>query len=769
MVAIKNLSSYLAGILMLVFTPLLCHSQTVGVVLSGGGATGMSHIGVLKELEANNIPIDYICGTSMGGVIAGLYASGYTVHQIEAMARSKAFQEIASGGIEDEYVYFFTKHDDDASLISLKFNVDSFIQTSIPTNVISATALDYTLMELFSGPGTAAGNNFDSLMIPFRCVASDIENKQEIIFREGNLKECVRASMSYPFWINPIQVDGQLLFDGGLYNNFPTDVMYNDFFPDIIIGSNVGDSIARPNADVLMTQIMNMLVMKREFSVICDNGILIEPKPDVSTFDFSGTGDAIAAGQIAAKQKMGIIKEAIERRVSKEELAAKRLAFQKKIPPFIVDKVEMDGINRAQKFYARNILDKKNGQTPITEFKPKYYRMFSDEKITSIYPRALYNDSSGFYDMYLDIHKARDLETSFGGNFSSRPINTGFVSLRYKILSRTALELEANSYFGRFYGSIQLKARLDLPTKLRFYIEPMFAQNRWDYFRSQATFFEDVKPSFLIKNDRYAGLRLGMPVFKKGRLKADYKFVQLRNEYYQTDQFLSSDTADLTEFRGQTIGLVYERSTLNEKQYANKGTYLTFSWRYVFGEEITDFGSTKPITQPLEKITVQHDWFRARLAYENYFMKKGPLTLGLATEGVYTNQPFFSNYTATMLAAPAFQPIPETKTLFQEQFRAHIYASAGLRAILQIRKNFDLRLEGYGFAPYQTILADTEGEAVYSPEFMDQWVIGSTALVFHSPLGPVSLSANYYDFNKEDPWSVLFNFGFIIHNREALD
>jgi NTE family protein len=746
-------------------------AQTVGLVLSGGGAVGMSHVGVLKALEQNLIPIDFICGTSMGAVIAALYASGYSVAQIEGMMTSDEFKKMAEGTADDKHIYFFKQKEIDASWITFKFDADSIFETSIPTSIIDPAALDIQLMQQYMGAAAAAGYNFDSLFIPFRCVSSDIVAKESIVYKGGRLTESVRASMSYPFYLKPIRVNGILMFDGGLYNNFPTDVMYDEFFPDIIIGSNVSDRLEPPDPDNVISQIKNMLLRRDDFSIICENGILIEPKATAGTFDFSGIADIIAVGYEATMAKMDTIKMNIERRESAESLAARRAIFNAKKPALSIDEIEIRGLSkRSQIQYVRRILGERKGPVMVDKLVPRYFRILSDDKIKFIYPRAQFKPKTGHYNLNLEVQREKELFADFGGNFSSRPINTGFLALKYNFMGKTAWTISANSYFGKFYGSANLKARFDFPTKLQFYVEPEFMLNRWDYFRSFATFFEDVKPSFLVKNEQFIAANIGMPVRNKGRLQGDYKLMKLRNEYYQDDDFTSVDTADLTSFNGWTTGLFYERSTLNRKQYASAGTYLTLTGRYVSGQEQTIHGSTKPETEPLQEIYINFSWWRFKLEYENFFKRKGLFRFAFHTEMVYSNMPTFSNYTATILAAPSFQPIPESKTLFQEQFRAHAYGSLGLKTVIAVQRNIDFRLEGYAFLPYETIqIVENTNLAEFSPIFNDQYFMSSIAAVYHSPLGPVSFSANYYDFNKDDPWSFIFNFGYIIFNRQALN
>ncbi|MBK6524707.1 MAG: patatin-like phospholipase family protein [Crocinitomicaceae bacterium] len=272
-------------------------SQSVGLVLSGGGATGFAHIGVIKALEENDIPIDFITGTSAGALVGGLYASGYSPWEIEAIVLSTQFQLLSVGEIEERYKYFITQSEDDAELMSFRFAKDSIFQKSLPTNLLNPTSLDLELLRLLGMNAHITRQTFDSLYVPFRCNASDIVTKQSVLFKSGDLNVAVRASMTYPFFISPIEVDGKLLFDGGLYNNFPAQDMYHEFNPDFIIGSNVSYNEAPPTDDNLMSQIKNMFSAHSKYKLPCDEGLIIEPDlGDIGTFDFDRIKDAIQIG-----------------------------------------------------------------------------------------------------------------------------------------------------------------------------------------------------------------------------------------------------------------------------------------------------------------------------------------------------------------------------------------------------------------------------------------------------------------------------------------
>ncbi|HVA97326.1 MAG TPA: patatin-like phospholipase family protein, partial [Bacteroidia bacterium] len=672
-------------------------AQKVGLVLSGGGASGLAHIGVIKALEENHIPIDYITGTSMGALIGCMYSIGYTPAEMEKIVTSDQFKHWAYGQIEDKYVYYFKKQDPDASWITFKFSLDSALETSLPTNIISPIPVDFALMEKLSAPSAAAHYNFDSLMIPFRCVASDVEDKKSIIFKNGNLSEAVRASMSYPFYLKPIMVNGKLLFDGGLYNNFPSDVMKKDFSPDYVIGSNVSGNVPPPKADDIISQIKSMLISKTNYSLNCKNGIIIDPKTDIALFDFDNPQQLIDSGYAATMRQISVIKKFVKRQEDSTDLAKKRAAFVDKEPPLKFKEIDIKGLNRSQIAYVKKILRHKSKSISIDSLRPEYFRLTADDKIKSIYPTATYNPD-GFYTLNLKIVKEKKLLAKFGGDFSNRPISEGFVSLQYNYLGKTAASINGNTYFGKLYTSVQLSSRIDFPFKTPLYIEPIVTYNRWDYFKSSTAFFEDVQPSYLIQDDQYGEMNIGMPLGNKAKFVTSGGISDIVDNYYQTTTFTQSDTSDQTSFNNFYARLLLDVNSLNRKQYATQGAHFVLNATYVNGIEHTQPGSTSIVKTPT---TENHQWIQIKSVFDNYYKRRGTLRLGVYLEGVYSNQPFFNNYTSTILISPGFQPTPESQTLFLQNYHANIYAAGGLKTIITFRKNIELRFEGYIFQPYQ--------------------------------------------------------------------
>lgn len=756
--------------MILAFCVNLFRAQKVGLVLSGGGSGGVSHVGVIKALEENNIPIDYITGTSIGSLIGAYYAAGYSPAEMEKLVNSEIFQKVFKGDVPPKYTYFLKKRDDYAAWQTFKLTFNTKFINNLPTNVINSVPVDFYLMEAFCGANALAKGNFDSLMVPFRCIASDVEGKKTVIFRKGDLSSSIRASMSYPFYMRPISIDNKLLFDGGLYNNFPTDVMYDEFYPDFIIGSSVAESPESPSDDNLYLQLRHMLTTQTNFNPVCENGILIKPWSDVNTFNFDEIKRLVDSGYAATIRIMPDIKKHVERMADAKTLAEKRQQFNRVAlaDSIVFNDVEIVGVNRkAQKFITKSIFYNKKPFT-LTRLKKQYFRLTTDDKIKSVYPVASKDSSaSGFYKLKLFAKREKSFFIDIGGNISNRPISEGFLGLQYNYLGRIGFTAYANGYYGKLHSSGHFKLRFDFPGKVPFYLEPTFTISRWDYYRSSALFYDFQKPAYMIQEDKYGELNLGLPVGNVSKAVLSGGYSEWGNRYYQTENFTKLDTADASYFDFAYGQIAYEMNTLNRKQYATNGTKLHVRAKYISGAEsfypgTTSLDSIKTINSPY------HNWLQVKLTFDSYIRTFKGFKIGVFAEGVYSTQDFFRNYTSSILSAPAFNPTPESQTLFIPQYRAHQYVAGGLKAITTPYKNFDIRLEGYMFQPVTSIISTDKQTAKYTTPFLYRNFIGLVALVYNTPVGPLSVGMNYYDKN-ENSFSFFFHFGYIIFNKKSID
>lgn len=766
--------------LVMLFTLILSFqskAQKVGVVLSGGGADGIAHVGVLKALEENEIPIDFISGTSIGAFIGSLYASGYSITEIETYFTSREFVMLSTGALLENQRYFYHYDNFDPSMGRIQFNIDSIFNPKIPTNLISSEGMDYKLMELLAASGAAANNNFDSLMIPFRCIASDIYSKKQVIFDKGNLSEAVRASMTYPFYLRPIRINGKLLFDGGLYNNFPADVLCDEFKPDYIIGSTVATSNPEPDENDVVNQLRNLLMSQTNYKIDCTNGWLINPNVDFGVFSFDQAQAAIDSGYNATVAQIETIRQKLSVRRKKEDITKKRAEFKLKKKPLSYSHIIVSGTNKRETYYiGRKMTQGIKLDTALDNEKIKrnYFRLSASPLIQDIFPKADFDKKTNQFHINLKIRKPNDFTFKAGGNVASRPVSHGFVGLDYLHLSKVSTLIKTKFNFGKFNSSFLANIRIDFPTKIPFYTKIETSIQRRNYFESRyGTLFTENRPSYVITRDNYFALNFGFPIGNAWRVKNNNQYFTTVDEYYQTRNFSPSDTSDITRFEGYSTGIEIERNTLNYKVFPTEGKRLKLSMKFVNGDEKYKAGSTSKSTQN----EMHNDmWFQAKLTFDNYFFKKNKIKLGCMLEGAYSTQNFRSNYSATIIRATSFEPLPESQTLFLESFRSYKYAATGIKLIFQFTPNWFWRNEGYIFQPFEEILLNpTTSKIEVSDILSNRYFIANTKIVYQSPIGPVSLGASYYQnqpsISKEEdtPISFFFNLGYLLFPKRPLD
>jgi NTE family protein len=740
--------------------------QRVGVVLSGGGASGVAHVGVLKALEEYQIPIDYIVGTSAGALVGALYASGYSPAEIETYVLSESFQLMVKGQEEAKNQFYFYQDAANASMFNFTISQDSVLQKSLPLALIDPTFLDYEMLKIFGLTSVSVHDDFNQLFIPYRCVASAVETKQSVAFTHGKLNQVVRASMTFPLYLNPIRIDGVLYFDGGLYNNFPIDVLYNDFQPDFIIGSNVSKNLAPVSERDFFGLLTSMMTTPSNYAMPCAEGIIIEPNTHVGTFDFADVQQAIQDGYAATLLQIDSLLKYVNGRSDREELSRKRQKFKQQLLPLRVSLVSSSSDRKQDLPFVRtSILPKFSKQIlDSASLEKRYFRTLSAPYFSFVSP-TLETGYSTHLMLRLKVNKANAFRVDFGGIISSRAINTGFLSLAYRRAGYIGQRLEVSSYFGKFYGSGKINYELVVPGSSPVSLSAYLVLNRWDYFKSFATFFEDVKPSFLIQEERYTGLQLKIPTGNHAVLSANARMFWLDDSYYQTPYFTKEDTADYTSFIGESIRLAYTRNTLNRKQFASSGNFFECKVSYVRGKELTFPGSTSIIDDTISK---NHKWLSIQLEALSFpFQKKQVVNWGLYFKSVLNSQSLFANYTASMLALPGLNVLPDLDTYFIPAYRSTQYVCAGTQLIVSPLKNIDLRLDAYGFLPIIQLVLNPDGTFTYAKPLDGRSVLAAGHVIYHSPVGPVRATINYLP-KYAQPFQFQLGFGYLLFNERAI-
>jgi len=255
----------------------------IGLVLSGGGAKGFAHVGALKVIEEAGIPIDYITGTSVGSIVGGLYAVGYNASMLEEIIESQNWEELLSNSYKREYTPAISKEEQSRYLISLPIETRKI---SFPAGLLNGQ----NVMEFFTylTYGYHDVTDFSKLPIPFTCIAADLATGEEVVLKKGFLPKAIRASMAFPAAIAACEIDGRMLVDGGIVNNFPVD-RCREMGANIVIGIDIQDELLSKDKiksipDVI-SQLTSLMSIERSEKNRKNVDVLI--KPDITGYSAS--------------------------------------------------------------------------------------------------------------------------------------------------------------------------------------------------------------------------------------------------------------------------------------------------------------------------------------------------------------------------------------------------------------------------------------------------------------------------------------------------
>ncbi len=409
----------LLGLAVNIILPAMSHAaeqpkrHRIGLVLGGGGAKGAAHIGVLKVLEELKVPIDYIGGTSMGALVASMYASGMSPDEIERTVTALDWDDLFSDSPPRSEIDWWRKRDDFTILSVFEFGIkDGGVRT--PRAFIAGQKIGLLFETLLMPVSNIT--DFDKLPTPYRAVASDLETGDTVVLKSGRLADAARASMSVPGVFPPVEVNGRLLADGGIVRNLPVDVV-REMGADIIIAVDVGQNLpSRENLGspmAIMNQMVDIMIkenVKAQIDELKKNDIFIRPDlGNISSGDFQRGKEAIERGLQAARQK-----EAELRRLSvaEQEYAPYAKRHQRTSPTSVrVGTVTVEGLSRVSPETVRSKLEIKPGEEiSIEELKHHIGTVYGMEDFELVALKAERRDD--VYDM-----KIRAQEKPWGPNY----------------------------------------------------------------------------------------------------------------------------------------------------------------------------------------------------------------------------------------------------------------------------------------------------------------------------------------------------------------
>lgn len=723
--------------------PLHSAGETVGLVLSGGGCKGIAHIGFIQALEESEIPIDYVTGTSMGAIVGSLYSIGYSPAEMMQLITSEGFAEWSTGRISDRDRYLYATPAERPDWVSVNFapSDSEMISGLLPTRLINPLPMSFAFMELYAPATGASRGDFNRLMVPFRCVASDIYRHKAVVFSHGQLADAVRASMSFPLVFQPIMVGDTLLYDGGLYDVYPVDVMEHDFNPDRLIGVDVSTPNTPPGLNDLVNQIENMIMSGYMAPFPDDKGVSVVL--DLSRFgllDWGAAGEIYEIGYRRGLELADSLRGRISARRTREEVAHMRRTFRSNLPEVRFDSLEVSGTGHGKAEYIRKVFSQGIDLPPdtmdITQARRGFYRVASSGRMRNLVPHALYDTVSGLYSLSLKADAQKNYHLGIGGYLTSSPGSMIYVGARWNRYSFRAPDIGIEAWAGQSYMAGLLSATMRLPTSIPSDLTLQLSAQRERLFETEKMFYDFSAPAFLSTTTVYGGISWKMAAGYHGTLQATVAGGHVADSYRRWLEPLPENgkerfTTDLGE-----LSLEWRRSTLDNDNMPASGRDFRVSATGLIGR--------MRITPPGASGNWQnHGWGDFRASTRNFFPISRMFTIGAEAWAHWSTMPLLPSYEASIVRARAFMPVPTSHELYDPGFRANQWLAAGVVPVVRITSTLQLRASAYVFAPMRRILPTETGGARYGGWFDSAEFLGDLSAVLSLPFATVRIYGTY--------------------------
>lgn len=732
--------------------------QSVGLVLSGGGAKGIAHIGVIRALEEHNIPIDYVAGTSMGAIIGGFYACGYTPEQMLELILSPGFKSWSSGKMNPKLTYYFAENEQTPAMgkVSLGPKDSTEVKSILPSSVISPLPMNFAFMDLFAGYTAQCKSDFNNLFVPYRCVTSDVYAKHKIVMRNGSLGDAIRASMSFPSVFQPIEINGVLCFDGGIYDNFPVDVMREDFAPDIIIGSNVAAPDKKPNPNDLFQQLEDMIIQNNDYNLPASEGIKMDvPVTMFGLLDWNAAREIEQIGYNTAMQFMDSIEHRVTSRIPADARTLQREVFKAQTPYLRFDTAKVTGGTPKQNDYIEYLFTHNKKDTfGLESARLSYYRALTPGRLKNLVPQAVYNEKNGLFDLNLKATVKENFNLGLGGYLSSGTASMLFLSAGYNTLSFNSAEMNVNGWIGQSYLAGTFNAKMNLKTDIPSRLHLQGVITRHKFYENDRLFFEDNQPVFITHQEAFARLNYEWAAGQRGKWTAGIGVGHIHDRFYHNTK--GSFTEDNRDNARQNLGQLvvrYDYNTLDNQSAPTEGARYTGCIMGVMGRY--KFVTHDTVFSP----ELKHPrWVQAEFTSKNYFGIGNHFALGFETDILWSSMSLLGNYYSSIIEAPAYHPTASSYNSFNAAFHANEYLAAGIVPVWKISSMVQMRGSFHGFLPFRKIEETPNYGVRYGKWFSNPEFMGELSMVVTLPFATVSAYANYASYPAKN-WNYGLTFG----------
>ncbi len=734
--------------------------QSVGLVLSGGGAKGIAHIGVIKALEDNDIPIDYITGTSMGAIVGGLYACGYTPEEMLRLIGSREFSYWSTGQVDKKLTYYFAENEPTPALMTLNIGDGSSKSSSsiLPASIINPIPMNFGVMELFSTYTAQCGGDFNKLFVPFRCITSNVTKKEKMVCSSGQLGDAIRASMNFPIVFHPIKKDGQLLYDGGIYENYPVATMQRDFAPSIMIGVDVLVD-EKSNSNDIIDQLEDLIIQHSSHDMPAPDGIGL--RIDLNEFgllEFDKAREIYQIGYDHAMNMMDSIKSRVTARISKESRSLRRDVFKSHTPALHFDSVHVSGASPAQNRYIASMFRPRHDADTmgILTVRDAYYRAVTPGMLRNFTPTAVYNDTTGLFTLNLAAEVKNRFSVGFGGYISSSTSSMLYFSGSYRTFSYRSLGMGLKAWIGQSYLAGELDGRLAIHASTPMALELQAVGSRQKFFESEQLFFSDNGPAFVQTNEMFARLAVSTAIGRRSKASAGFGAAHITDRYYSDiDTELGTRRRDRNTQNLMQIFANFSASSLNNAQFPTAGAAYHLSvkgvtGRYKIRKADSDISTGKRRT-----------FMQAEFRSTNFWSVGHKFALGLESDLMMSTRSFIGGYYASIVDAPAYYPTVSSYTVFDPELRSYNFAAASIIPVWKLNDMLQVRTTVSGFLPIRRIERGADGSAQHGPWLSTPIFTGELAAVLSLPFANISAYGRYTDTDA-GRWNFGISLGFYI-------
>ncbi|PQJ80128.1 patatin-like phospholipase family protein [Polaribacter porphyrae] len=707
----------------------------IGLVLSGGGAKGFAHIAILKEIDKAGIQLDYIGGTSMGAIIGGLYAAGYSGLKIEKIVKETDFIKILRDQLPRSTSTFFEKEHGEKTKIALPVSKG---KVGLPKGISRGQSVLNLLCELLDS--TEDIDDFSKLPIPFFCIATDVETGGEVLLEKGFLPIALRASSSFPTLLNPVFCDGKLLVDGGVANNFPVSIMKSKGV-DIIIGVDVEGRLFEKEKLTSAIAILNQIVSYQMYnkSEKEKEKLDVYVHPDIFEFnvvDFDKKDKILEKGEIEAKKYTKIFEEISKKQHSKKKRKSLKINTSKRY----ISKIDLKGSNFYTRAFVLGKLNIKEGDSVSRYEISKKINLLSATKNYDRIDYKLKKNKDDGYELSFSLTESKEnASISLGAHYDFL-YKSGILanySHKHLLIENDLLSLDI------ILGD-NLRYNLNYFVDNGFYISYGF-RSRYNHFRDNAKFslatfqlpnissinlnYTDITNQFFIQTTFNRKFALG--------LGAEHKHLNISTETVVTS---NNEKTIIDRSNYYSLFGYLKLDTYDKKYFVTKGYFadLSFKWYLSSSDYQNNFRRFSQATGTLGFATTFWD----KLTFQNTNQAGFTLDNPNSTVFDYYLGGYNQNYINTFIS------------LYGYEF-SDLSAKSFIKSELTLRYAITEKNYASFIANYARIDNNVFKDIELFKDIRSGYALGYS---YDSFLGPIELKYSWSPDTKRSYW--LFNLGF---------